>query len=143
MNTAPTTEDRIWTVLSHLSAVTFGMGILLPVIGWAEQRRRSNYASFQCLQALGYQSLGYTIWALFSAVAGIIYVFIMLPTLNTARGPNEVGILVSNFVTFIFVLSGIYILLPIIAAISCAIGKDFRRSEERRVGKECSTGCGW
>lgn len=126
MNNTATTEDRIWAVISHLSAVAFGMGILLPIIGWAEQRRKSNYASFQCLQALGYQSLGYTVWALFSAVAGMIFVIIILPTLNTARGPTEVGILVSNFVLFIFVLSGIYVLLPIIAAISCALGKDFR-----------------
>ena len=125
MNTAPTTEDRIWALLSHLSALTLGMGILLPVIGWAEQRWKSKYASFQCLQALGYQSLGYTIWALFSAVAVIIFVIITLPTLNAAREPNDVGILVSDFVVFIFGLSGIYFLLPIIAAISCALGKDF------------------
>lgn len=125
MNTEPTAEDRIWTVLSHLSAVTFGMGILLPVIGWAEQRRKSKYASFQCLQALGYQSLGYTLWALFSGVAAIIFVFITLPTLNEARETNDMGILVGNFVTFLFGLSGIYVLLPIIAAISCALGKDF------------------
>ena len=126
MNPAPTTEDRIWAVLSHLSALTFGMGILLPVIGWAEQRRKSNYASFQCLQALGYQSLGYTVWFLFSGVLAIVFVIIMLPTLNAARVPNEMGNLVGNFVTFIFGLSGIYILLPIIAAISCVVGKDFR-----------------
>ena len=126
MNNTPSTEDRIWAVLSHLSALAFGMGILLPIIGWSEQRRKSNYASFQCLQALGYQSLGYTVWALFSAVAGMIFVIIILPTLNAARGPNEVRIFVSNFVTFIFVLSGIYVLFPIIAAISCALGKDFR-----------------
>src|SRR5215211_6661557 len=64
MNTTPTTEDRVWAVLSHLSALAFGMGILLPIIGWSEQRRKSKYAAFQCLQALGYQSLGYTIWLL-------------------------------------------------------------------------------
>jgi uncharacterized Tic20 family protein len=126
MNNAPTTEDRIWAVLSHLSAVTLGMGILLPVIGWAEQRRKSKYASFQCLQALGYQSLGYTVWFLFSGIVAIIFVIIMLPTLNAARGPNELGILVGNFVAFVFGLSGIYVLLPIIAAISCGVGKDFR-----------------
>src|SRR5215216_3528303 len=64
MNTLPTTEERIWAVISHLSAIAFGMGILLPIIGWSEQRRKSKYASFQCLQALGYQSLGSNIWLL-------------------------------------------------------------------------------
>src|ERR1041385_8106821 len=64
MNTSPTTEERIWAVFAHLSALALGMGLVLPVIGWSEQRRKSKYASFQCLQALGYQSLGYTVWIL-------------------------------------------------------------------------------
>ncbi|HJR80538.1 MAG TPA: DUF4870 domain-containing protein [Anaerolineales bacterium] len=126
MNNAPTTEDRIWAVISHLSSLALGMGIVLPIIGWVDQRRKSNYASFQCLQALGYQSLGYTVWVLFSAVAVIIFVIIMLPTLNAARGPNEVGIWMSIYIVFIFGLFGSYFLLPIIAAISCALGEDFR-----------------
>ena len=120
------TEDRIWAVLSHLSAIAFGMGILLPIIGWSEQRRKSNYASFQCLQALGYQSLGYTIWFLFSGVAAITFVIIMLPTLNAARGPSAVGIWMGIYVVLIFGLFGSYFLLPIIAAVSCALGRDFR-----------------
>ena len=126
MNNAPSTEDRVWAVISHLSAIAFGMGILLPIIGWSEQRRKSNYASFQCLQALGYQSLGYTVWALFSAAAAIIFVIIMLPTLNAASGPTAVGIWMGIYVVFIFGLFISYFLLPIIAAISCALGKDFR-----------------
>jgi len=125
MDNSPTTEDRIWAMLSHLSAIAFGMGILLPIIGWSEQRRKSKYASFQCLQALGYQSLGYTIWVLFSGAA-IIFVIIMLPTLNAARGPTAVGIWMGIYVVFIFGLFSSYFLLPIIAAVSCAFGRDFR-----------------
>ena len=68
MKTTPSTEERVWAVLSHLSAIALGMGIVLPVIGWSEQRRKSKYASFQCLQALGYQSLGYTVWILVTLV---------------------------------------------------------------------------
>src|SRR6266508_6184710 len=80
MNSTPTTEDRVWAVLSHLSALAFGMGILLPGIGWSEQRRKSKYASFQCLQALGYQSLGYTAWLLSYLVVfiGILIVIIVV-----------------------------------------------------------------
>ena len=37
MKPVPTNEDRIWAVISHLSAIAFGMGILLPIIGWSEQ----------------------------------------------------------------------------------------------------------
>jgi uncharacterized Tic20 family protein len=131
MNTTPSTEDRIWSVISHLSSLAFGIGILLPIIGWSDQRRKSNYSSFQSLQALGYQSLGYTVWVLLSAIAAIIFVIIMLTALGVAErnGGNLnalPGIWMGIFVAFIFGLLGIYFLLPIIAAISCVFGKDFR-----------------
>ena len=126
MTNSPSTEERIWAVLSHLSAVAFGMGLLLPVIGWSEQRRKSNYASFHCLQALGYQSLGYTIWFLFTGITAIIFVIIMLPVISAAREPGAVATWMSIYLVFIFGLFGSYFLLPVVAAVSCALGRDFR-----------------
>src|SRR5919206_982940 len=92
MNPSPTTEERLWAVLSHLSALAFGMGILLPIISWSDQRRKSNYASFQSLQALGYQSLGFTVWILsylivFIAVL-IVLVFMSFQAENTGKNFN-------------------------------------------------------
>jgi len=131
MNTVPTTEERTWAVISHLSAIAFGMGILLPIIGWSEQRRKSNYASFQCLQALGYQSLGFTIWVLSYLVVIILASMILLIMLGS-RGENSenmdsvaaLGMVIIFVVVFGFL--AIYLLLPIIAAVSCALGRDFR-----------------
>lgn len=131
MNNVPTTEDRIWAVLSHLSALTFGMGILLPIIGWAEQRRKSNYASFQCLQALGYQSLGYTFWLL-SYFLVFIALFITLIAFSfRAEMAGEVfDPLLGSGALIVFVLIfgflALYFVFPIWAAISCALGRDFR-----------------
>ncbi|MCI0556730.1 MAG: DUF4870 domain-containing protein [Anaerolineae bacterium] len=131
MNNTPTTEDRIWAVLSHLSAITFGMGILLPIIGWAEQRRKSNYASFQCLQALGYQSLGYTVWFL-GYLVFILAFFISILVLSGVTGDSgdrfgtSMGIWISVFIALVFGAFVLYFLLPIIAAIACALGRDFR-----------------
>ena len=131
MNTATTTEDRLWAVLAHLSALAFGMGILLPIIGWSDQRRKSNYASFQSLQALGYQSLGYTVWILSYLVVfiGMLIVIVVMSfqaekngkTVDPFSGPG--AILISILVFGFF---AIYFLLPIIAAAACAFGKDFR-----------------
>ena len=131
MKNTPSTEERVWAVLSHLSAIAFGMGVLLPVIGWSEQRRKSNYASFQSLQALGYQSLGYTVWILVTLVIVIVQSFFTLSELITAA---ESGADFERLTTmamgghFIVTLGliGLYVLLPIIAAIACALGKDFR-----------------
>jgi uncharacterized Tic20 family protein len=130
MNTSPTTENRIWTVLSHLAALTFGVGILLPILGWSDQRRKSNYASFQTLQALGYQSLGYTVWLLTYLVIIIlasIIVLVMAGAEDGSRDPNAA--LAPWTIIFSVVMLGflaLYLLLPVIAAVACALGKDFR-----------------
>src|SRR5215213_5285066 len=129
MEQKPTTEDRVWAVLSHLSALAFGMGILLPVIGWSEQRRKSKYASFQCLQALGYQSLGYTVWFLSYLLLIVIFLIVMVVLAGVSESNGNsvdrfMGIWMSFMFVIIFVSFGVYFVFPIIAAISCALGMD-------------------
>jgi len=131
MTNIPSTEDRIWAVLSHLSAIAFGMGILLPIIGWSEQRRKSNFASFQCLQALGYQSLGYTVWILLTLVVILMLIFIMIPAISIAdANRGDVDSVIGRWMIVIFIamfgLIGLYVLLPVIAAISSTLGRDYR-----------------
>ena len=131
MTNTPTTEERVWAVLSHLSALTIGMGILLPVIGWAEQRRKSNYSSFQCLQALGYQSLGYTVWLLsylivFVAFLSIVVVFGLQAETTGESFDPFLGPWFFLIFVLIFGSLALYIILPIIAAMACALGKEFR-----------------
>ena len=131
MNITPSTEDRIWAAFSHLSSLGFGMGILLPIICWSERRRKSNYASFQSLQALGYQSLGYTIWLLSYLVAMIVALIILVGMSFQARQASQrfdSFFRPGTTLIFIFVFGflALYFLLPIIAAIACALGKDFR-----------------
>lgn len=130
MNPSPTPEDRIWAVISHLSSLAFGMGIVLPIIGWSDQRRKSNYASFQNLQALGYQSLGFTIWILsyllIIVVASIIVIAVFAPTGQNGENPNTVTALTIILFAVLFGGFALYFVLPIIGAVACAFGKDFR-----------------
>ncbi|MFT3894879.1 MAG: DUF4870 domain-containing protein [Anaerolineales bacterium] len=131
MNNTPSTEERIWAVFSHLSAFAMGMGLLLPVIGWAEQRRKSKYASFQCLQSLGYQSLGYTVWMLSYLLLMIVLFLIMVLGIGVAGNNSEMmGTAMTAWMVFFFVVIlislGGYFLLPIIAAVSCGLGREFR-----------------
>jgi uncharacterized Tic20 family protein len=107
------------------------MGIILPIIGWSEQRQKSKYASFQCLQALGYQSLGYTVWLLSYLVVliGVMIILIVISmqaeqdgqTFDPLAGSASVGVFIVIVGFFAF-----YLLLPIVAAITCGLGKDFR-----------------
>ena len=120
MNSSPTTEERIWAVLSHLSALAFGMGIVIPILGWSEQRHKSKFASFQCLQALGYQSLGYTIWLLSYLVIIILFtVVIMFVAINAGTDTTTVMAWVVIFMLFIFSFLGLYFSLPVIKRITC------------------------
>ena len=127
MNAKPSTEERVWAVLAHLSALAMGMGLLLPIIGWSESRRKSNYTSFQCLQALGYQTLGYTIWILTTLVVVVVSSLAAIAELVNAANLEEEAIRVASaHAGLSFVLIGIYFLLPIVAGITCALGMDFR-----------------
>ena len=131
MNTSPTTEERIWAVLSHLSALAFGMGILLPILGWSEQRRKSKYASFQCLQALGFQSLGFTVWLLSYLVVfiGILVVIIVMSFQAEQNGQTFdpfAGSIRTLIYVSVFGFLGIYVIFSVSAAIACGLGKDFR-----------------
>ena len=131
MKNVPTTEERVWAVLSHLSAIAFGMGILIPVIAWSEQRRKSNYASFQSLQALGYQSLGYTFWILGSFVIIVIHSLFTVRELVSATQSGEdpasfLGPVMTLHFVVMMVLIGAYFLPPVIAAVATAMGRDFR-----------------
>jgi uncharacterized Tic20 family protein len=126
MDLKPSPEERIWAVLSHLSALAFGMGILLPIVGWSEQRRKSRYASFQCLQALGYQSLGYTVWLLAYMVAFILLMVVFAFMAGSTGGDNTlIGVWTTIFTVLVFAGLGLYIILPLVAAIACALGKEF------------------
>lgn len=122
----PNSEERLWSVLSHLSSLAMGMGIVLPIVGWSEQRRKSNYASFQTLQALGYQSLGFTVWILSYLVIVVVAAIIVLvmPQRGSLDTVPASWLGFFSIVTIAFL--ALYLLLPIIAALACALGKDFR-----------------
>lgn len=127
MNTKLSTEERIWAVIAHLSPLAMGIGLFFPIIGWSEGRRKSNYTSFQCLQALGYQTLGYTIWILTTLIIVTIgSVSAVAHIVNATNPEEEVARVASAHTALTFVLLGIYFLPPLIAAIVCALGRDFR-----------------
>jgi uncharacterized Tic20 family protein len=127
MKNPPSAEERIWAVIAHLSAIAMGMGLLMPIVGWSEQRRKSNYTSFQCLQALGYQSLGYTIWILLTLVVLVFSIIASIAGLANAENlQTEMMSMVLAHTSLMFGLIGVYFAMPVIAAVACALGKDFR-----------------
>ncbi len=127
MKNSPTTEERVWAVLAHLSALAMGMGLILPVTGWAEQRRKSSYVAFQSLQALGYQSLGYTIWILVGLLVAVFSIFFLLFNIqNVADSDSTLNSWMIGHFSLTFAILGLYFIPPVVAAVACALGKEFR-----------------
>jgi len=126
MNSKPSIDERIWAVLAHLSSMAMGIGLPLSILGWSQNRRKSNYASFQSMQALGYQTLGYTVWILATLIVVTVSVIATISDLVQAENLKEEAMrLVTVHTGLSFVLIGIYFVMPIVAAIACALGKDF------------------
>jgi len=50
---APTGNDKIWSMLSHLSAL-FGLGLLLPLVVYFAMRRESEYVAANAREALNF-----------------------------------------------------------------------------------------
>jgi uncharacterized Tic20 family protein len=123
----PSTEERVWAVLAHLSVLAMGIGLPLPIVGWSQNRRKSNYAAFQSLQALGYQTLGYTIWILATMV------FLVISSVGFLASVQTIDVLEADlnawtaaYSLFIFGLIALYFAPAILAAVACALGRDFR-----------------
>lgn len=126
----PSTQDRILAVISHLSALAFGSGVFVPAALWSESRQKSAYLRFQALQAFGYQSLGYTLWllgVLFLLVffyVGLVIIALLVP--NAAQNETILALFSIAILAMMFGAMGLYLLIPLIGAAMCGLGKDFR-----------------
>lgn len=123
-------QDRILSALVHLTALSFGNLSFLPVILWSENRRHSATLRFQILQALGYQVLGYTLWAI-GLLFLVLLSFLGLLTLsglvpNLAQ--NESLSVAFSMFTVVLLLGamGLFLLPPLLGVLLCGMGKDFR-----------------
>ena len=50
---APRGSDKIWSMLSHLSAL-LGVGFLLPLVGYVAMRKESEYVATNAREALNF-----------------------------------------------------------------------------------------
>jgi len=86
-NQTTTSNERLMAALAHGSVLLSLFGPILPGIVWINQRRKSSYASFQALQALGYQAL--LLWAGLTLILSgmLIFIFSALP-LSMGNSPT-------------------------------------------------------
>ncbi len=127
---SPSLQDRLFAAIAHLAALAFGSGVVVPAALWSESRRKSAYVRFQTLQAFGYQSIGYTLWLLGVLLLlvlfyiGLIVIALLVP--DAAQNETVIAIFSIVIMVMIFGAMGLYLLIPLIGAAMCGLGKDFR-----------------
>ena len=122
MENKPTSEEKLWAVISQLSVFLSGTGLMMPAFAWAEYRKKSKYVAFQALQAFCYQSLGYTLWSLAALIVILILTFATLPLLKNGEGISQ------WMISHIVVMLGLYVIylaIPVIAAIQSVSGREY------------------
>jgi uncharacterized Tic20 family protein len=118
----PTSEEKVWPVIAHLSLLFSGIGMLMPSFAWAEHRKTSHRIAFQTLQALGYQSLGYTLWA----AALLVLTVLTIATLPMIRNGENINLFIAEHILVTVVLYIPFLLVAIYGAVMCGLGRDFR-----------------
>ncbi len=116
---------------AHGSILFSFLGPLIPAVIWVSNRQKSQYASFQALQATGYQILISWCWIL----GGLLVSLLLIPAsviparlAQPAPGHEEFSFILSQVVLFLafFGLWAVFNLIGVIGGILCLTGRDFR-----------------
>ncbi|MDR3573939.1 MAG: DUF4870 domain-containing protein [Anaerolineaceae bacterium] len=122
--------ERILAALAHLSILLGGIGPIVPAIIWVAKRRKSQYTSFQALQALGYSIL--VVFYILLLVLPVLIVELIFITVSSTpiRSAGAQAVSAETWMIFIFSAAVVLWLLPgilgIIGGMACLFGKEFR-----------------
>ena len=124
-------ENRILAAISHGSIVAQGVGVLVGVVIYLNQREKSRFVANQSLQATVYQLINLVITVLLWFLWGIFYglstiSLIRYANLNPDAPPPAIFwiSLVSMVIPLSFMI--LVILYGLWGALRCWQGKDFR-----------------
>jgi len=99
---SPSGNDKIWSMLSHLSAL-FGVGIILPLVVYLAMRKDSEYVASNAREALNFH------------ISIFIYVLCCIPLMFVLVGiPLAIAIGIASLV------------LAIVAAVKASDGECYR-----------------
>jgi len=99
---APSGNDKIWSILSHLSAL-LGVGFILPLVVYLAMRKESEYVALNAGEALNFHI---TVFIYGLCCIPLVFVLIGIPLL--------IGLVIASFV------------LAIIAAVKASDGECYR-----------------
>ena len=126
----PTSDERLMAALAHGSVVISFLGPIGPILIWISQRRKSAYASFHALQAMGYQMFFFWVGIAMGFVVAILWVCLLIPifaSLETDSRSLEFAPFAfeGGFFLLIFSLWGLYMAGGVIGAFRCLLKYEF------------------
>ncbi|MGM0368762.1 MAG: DUF4870 domain-containing protein, partial [Actinomycetota bacterium] len=72
------TEEKLMSLLSHLSILIPNIGVLMPVIIWLTNKEKSRFVRFNALQAIFFQLIFLALMMVFMFV-GIVMMLVAIP----------------------------------------------------------------
>jgi uncharacterized Tic20 family protein len=127
MNNNLSFEERMKSLLSHLSILIPNIGIMAPILIWVTQRENSKFVRFNSLQAIFFQLISIAIMMLFIFV-GIVLMLVSMPSAiaNPNAEPGTLFFVSMIFFFLYFPIWFIFIIYAIVGAILTYKGKIFR-----------------
>jgi uncharacterized Tic20 family protein len=125
-------ENRLLAALSHASVLFSSPGVIVPIVIYATQRKKSSFVGFQALQALIWQIVAFVFTLLASScMVGAI----LIPVLFATSSQNTRGLELSSGGIFVMMMVSVFLMIfgnmafiiyGIVGAIMAYRGKDFR-----------------
>lgn len=141
MNEKIKSEEKLMSLLSHLSIIIPNIGVIAPIIIWVTQKDKSKFVRFHAIQAIFFQLLFFVL-IMASIFIGLILMFISLPfiTRNPDAVPGALFWTSMGIMNLYFPLWIIFAIYAIVAGVKSFKGKLFRywiigRIIEKRVYK--------
>lgn len=120
-------DEKLMSLLSHLSIVIPNIGIIAPIVIWITQKNKSKFIRFNAIQAIFFQ-LVFFILIMLSVFIGLILMLISLPiiTKNPDAAPGILFWVSMGVMNLYFPFWLIFSIYAVVAAIRSFKGKMFR-----------------
>jgi uncharacterized protein len=121
------TEQKLLSLVSHLSILIPNIGILAPVIIWVTNKEKSNFVRFHAIQAIFFQ-LVFFILMIFFIFVGVIMMLAAIPwfDLNSSSEPGMLFFLSMVFMFMYFPLWIIFGIYAVVASVKSYKGNIFK-----------------
>lgn len=126
----PTSDEKVLAALAHGSVFFSFFGPIAPLAIWVTQRNKSKYVRYHALQALGYQALAFWGWILgliFVSIVmfGVMFVAALVSSPEQLDSPVFPLVLQAVMLLSIFGQWGLFLLIGLVGAVFCMLGRDF------------------